>query len=95
MFGNSLALAGITPDSFGRQIHVCAMGRIILIMNGAVIEVRLGTTDPAAVREQAEPEIRSRNVAIAAFGETLLPRHQRLDEGEIAAVGQMRAISHD
>lgn len=95
MFGDSLALAGITPDSLGRQIHVGAVGRIGLIMNGAVVEMRLGAADPAAVGEQAEPEIGSRNVAIAALGETFLPRHQRLDEGEIAAVRQMRTISHD
>lgn len=95
MFGDSLALAGITPDSFSRQIHMGAVGRIILIMNGAVVEVRLSATDPAAFGEQAEPEIGSRNVAIAALGETFLPRHQRLDEGEIAAVAQMRAISHN
>lgn len=95
MFGDSFALAGITPDSLGRQIHVSAVARIILIVNGTVVEVRLGAADPAAVGEQTKPEIRSRNVAIATLGKTLLPRHHRLDEGEIATVGQMRAVSHD
>lgn len=95
MFGDSLALTGITPDSLGRQIHVGAVARIVLVVNGTVVEMGLGAADPAAVGEQAKPEIRSRNVAIATLDETLLPRHHCLDEGEITAVGQMRAVSHD
>lgn len=95
MLGNSLTLAGIAPDSVGGQIHVSAVRREVLIVDSAVIEMSLGTADPAAVREQAEPEIRPLSVAVAALGETLLSRHHRLDEGEIAAVGQMRAVPHN
>lgn len=72
-----------------------AVTRVVLVVNGTVVEMRLGAADPAAVGVQAKPEIGCRNVAIATLGETLLPRHHRLDEGEIAAVGQMWAVSHD
>lgn len=95
MLGNGLALAGVTPDSVGGQIHVSAVGWKVLIVDGAVVEVRLRATDPTAIGEQAEPEIGPRGVAVAALGEALLSSHHCLDEGEIAAVGQMRAIPYD
>lgn len=95
MLGDGLALAGVAPDPVGGQIHVGAVGREVLVVDGTVIEVRLRAADPTAVGEQAEPEIGPRGVAVAALGEVLLPGHHRLDEGEIAAVGQMRAIPHD
>lgn len=72
-----------------------AMGREVLVVDGAMIEMRLRAADPATVVEQAEPEIGPRGVAVAALDEALLPGHHCLDEGEIAAIGQMRTIPHD
>lgn len=95
MLGDGLTLAGIAPDSVGGQIHMGAMGREVLIVDSAVVEMRLRTTDPATVGEEAEPEIGSRGITVAALGEALLPGHHCLDEGEITAIGQMRAIPHD
>lgn len=57
MFGDGLALAGVAPDSVGGQIHVGAVGREILIVDGAMVEVCLRAADPTAVGEQAEPEV--------------------------------------
>jgi len=95
MLGDGLALASVTPNSVSRQIHVGAMGWKVLVVNGAVIKLRLRATDPTAVGKQTEPKIRSRGVAIAALDEALLSGHHCLDEGEIAAIGQMRAIPYD
>lgn len=94
MLGDSLALACVTPNSVSGQIHVGAVGWEVLIVNGTMIEVRFCATNPAAFGIQTEPEIGSLNVAIAAFGETLLLRHHRLDEAEIAAIRQMWAVPH-
>jgi len=95
VLGDGLALAGVAPDPVGGQIHVGAVSREVLVVDGAVVEVRLGAADPTAVGEQAEPEVGPRSIAVAALGEALLPSHHRLDEGEVAAIGQMRAIPHD
>lgn len=65
------------------------------IVSATVIKVHLGASDPTAVRKQTEPEVRSAGVAVAALDETLFSLHHRLDESEIAMVGQMRTISHD
>lgn len=95
MLGDGLALAGVAPDPVGGQIHVGAVSREVLVVDGAVIEVRLRAADPTTVGKQAEPEVGPRSVAVTALGEAFLPSHHRLDEGEIAAVGQMWAIPHD
>lgn len=53
MPGEDFPLAGVAPYSVRRQIHVGAMAGKVLIMNGAVVEVRLRTTDPATIGKQA------------------------------------------
>lgn len=95
MLGDCLALASIAPDPVGRQIHMGAVSREVLVVDGAVIEMRFRTADPTAVGEQAEPEVGPGSVTVTTFSETLFPGHHCLDEGEIAAVGQMRAIPYD
>lgn len=51
MLSDCLALARITPDSVGRQIHVGTVSREVLVVDGAVVKMRFGAADPTTVGE--------------------------------------------